>query len=82
MSGALLKDFEREYDNAQRWAGDLEWIMQSLGVRCERVNDARETIMSRLQNLAGELLVSADLDPMIPQAAVMRRVAAILSKQV
>jgi len=67
---ALLKDLERETDNANRWAGDLECTMRGLGVSCARVNDARGTIEARLLELARDLLDSADAAPMTAQAVV------------
>lgn len=76
----LLKALDRETDNAQRWAGDLECIMQRLGVSCPLVNDARATVEARLEALAADLLASADFEPMTAQGAVMRRVAAVLAR--
>ncbi len=46
---------EREERNASRWAGDLESLLQRLGLPPGKVDDAAARVHARLDQIADEL---------------------------
>ena len=69
----VTDDMIYHVDASNRWAGDLESVMIALGVSCERVGDARETILAQVATMQAERdRLSADLAEALGEVKALR----------